>query len=62
MKTDLRVLRTSGEDADAVSAQPDAGAAFGLFLPRCCALSVMRQLSCATAANGAPCSHRRCRA
>ncbi|ABM33304.1 hypothetical protein QRO08_11740 [Paracidovorax citrulli] len=31
MKTDLRVLRTSGEDADAVSAQPDAGAAFGLF-------------------------------
>ena len=31
MKTDLRVLRTSGEDAGTASAQPDAGAACGLF-------------------------------
>ncbi|WP_026432928.1 hypothetical protein [Paracidovorax oryzae] len=31
MKTDLRVLRTSGEDAGTASAHQDAGAAFGLF-------------------------------
>ncbi|AVS89500.1 hypothetical protein [Paracidovorax avenae] len=31
MKTDLRVLRASGEEAGTASAQPHAGAAFGLF-------------------------------
>lgn len=31
MKTDLRVLRASGEEAGTASAQPHASAAFGLF-------------------------------